>query len=90
MPFEDKTLKCKECGANFTFSAKEQELYQEKGFRNEPVRCPECRRKKRDASREMTEITCSECGKRDTVPFKPIADRPVYCRDCFEKIRAQR
>ena len=34
--FEDKTLKCKECGADFIFTAGEQEFYAEKGFQNEP------------------------------------------------------
>ena len=28
--FEDKTLKCKECGADFIFTAGEQEFYAEK------------------------------------------------------------
>jgi CxxC-x17-CxxC domain-containing protein len=37
--------------------------------------------------RQMFEITCSECGKTDTVPFQPKGDRPVLCRDCFQKRR---
>ena len=41
--FEDKTLKCKECGAEFVFTAGEQEFYAEKGFQNEPQRCKACR-----------------------------------------------
>lgn len=40
----DKTLKCKDCGAEFIFTEGEQEFYREKGFENEPQRCPECRR----------------------------------------------
>ena len=35
--YEDKTLVCKDCGKEFTFSAGEQEFYAEKGFENEPV-----------------------------------------------------
>jgi CxxC-x17-CxxC domain-containing protein len=35
--------------------------------------------------RESHKITCSECGKEDTVPFKPREGTPVYCRDCFFK-----
>ena len=35
--FEDKTLKCKECGAEFVFTAGEQAFYAEKGFQNEHV-----------------------------------------------------
>ena len=38
--FEDKTLKCVECGTEFVFSASEQEFYAEKGFTNEPKRRP--------------------------------------------------
>ncbi len=41
---QDKTLKCKDCGADFMFTVKEQEFYKEKGFDNEPTRCVECRR----------------------------------------------
>ncbi len=35
--------------------------------------------------REMHKATCAECGKECEVPFKPQADRPVYCRDCYAK-----
>jgi len=35
--------------------------------------------------REMHKATCSDCGKECEVPFKPKADRPVYCKDCFSK-----
>ncbi|QAT42770.1 zinc-ribbon domain-containing protein [Aminipila luticellarii] len=40
----DKTIVCKDCGAEFTFTESEQAFYKEKGFENEPQRCPECRR----------------------------------------------
>ena len=40
----DKTLSCKDCGADFVFTEGEQAFYAEKGFTNEPVRCPDCRR----------------------------------------------
>ena len=35
--YEDKTLVCKDCGAEFVFTAGEQEFYAEKGFQNEPM-----------------------------------------------------
>ena len=35
--------------------------------------------------RPMYAIICYECGKDSELPFKPISDRPVYCRDCFAK-----
>lgn len=40
----DKKLKCKDCSSEFTFTVGEQEFYKEKGFENEPVRCPDCRK----------------------------------------------
>ena len=40
MAFEDKTLTCADCGADFTFSADDQAYHQERGFTNEPRRCP--------------------------------------------------
>ena len=39
----DKTLTCRDCGQEFTFTAGEQEFYASKGFTNEPTRCPNCR-----------------------------------------------
>lgn len=35
--------------------------------------------------REMHDVTCASCGTRTQVPFKPTGDRPVYCRDCFQR-----
>lgn len=41
---QDKTIKCRDCGENFVFTVNEQEFYKEKGFDNDPVRCPDCRK----------------------------------------------
>src|SRR3712207_8878991 len=38
----DRTLTCRDCGQQFTFTAGEQAFYQERGF-SEPQRCPSCR-----------------------------------------------
>tara|TARA_Y100000034_G_scaffold77037_1_gene92528 strand:+ start:56 stop:394 length:339 start_codon:yes stop_codon:yes gene_type:complete len=34
---------------------------------------------------QMTEVTCSSCGERCEVPFKPTSSKPVYCDNCFGK-----
>ena len=47
MPFQDKTLACSDCGKDFTFTAGEQEFFQQKGFTNTPKRCEDCRSKKK-------------------------------------------
>ena len=36
--------------------------------------------------REMFDVVCSSCGQQTKVPFQPRGDRPVYCRDCFERV----
>lgn len=32
---------------------------------------------------QMHETTCSACGERCEVPFRPTGQKPVYCNDCF-------
>ncbi len=94
--FEDKTLRCRDCEEDFLFSASEQEFYAEKGFTNEPGRCPDCRKARKQqnrggygrsgrAQREMHDTVCAECGVDTQVPFRPTGERPVYCRDCYTK-----
>ncbi len=89
--YNDKTIVCKDCGAEFVFSASEQEFFAEKGFTNEPQRCKSCRAAKKglsrnnSAERKMFDAVCSECGKPCKVPFEPRNGRPVYCSDCFRR-----
>ena len=45
--YEDRTLSCVECNQSFTFSADDQAYHAEKGYTNEPKRCPSCRQAKR-------------------------------------------
>ncbi len=40
----DKTIVCKDCNQEFIFTENEQAFYKEKGFENEPMRCPACRK----------------------------------------------
>ena len=98
MSYEDRTLSCVECGQSFTFSADDQAYHAEKGYTNEPKRCPSCRQAKRSqrngggfggeydrGPREVHPVVCADCGKDTTVPFRPRGDRPVYCSDCFRR-----
>lgn len=48
----DKQLKCRDCGDAFTFTQGEQDFYAEKGFTNEPTRCPDCRKAKKAQQRD--------------------------------------
>ena len=94
MEYRDKTLVCVECNQPFTWSASEQLFYADRGFKNEPKRCKQCKAKKSASSggsreRVETKAVCSQCGKETTVPFKPTQGRPVYCKDCFGQRRAR-
>lgn len=88
--YEDKTLICKDCGAEFVFTAGEQEFYAEKGFVNEPQRCKSCRMARKNAAkpaRELHETVCAKCGGVAKVPFVPVEGKDYYCSECFAKIR---
>ena len=37
--------------------------------------------------REMYPAVCAECGKETQVPFEPRQGRPVYCSDCYNKVK---
>ncbi len=52
--YRDMELICRSCGATFIFTAGEQEFYADKGFLNEPTRCPKCRNR-RETQRRRTE-----------------------------------
>jgi CxxC-x17-CxxC domain-containing protein len=94
MSFVDKSLRCSDCGADFTFSAQEQELFVTRGYTNEPKRCPLCRAARKSQNhgfssyrRQMFPAVCAECGKETEVPFEPRDGRPVYCSACYDKVR---
>lgn len=48
----DRNMKCKDCGKDFVFTEGEQAFYKEKGFTNEPTRCPDCRQARKAQKRE--------------------------------------
>ena len=101
MSYQDKQLTCQDCSTSFVFSADDQQYHAEKGYTNEPKRCPNCRQSRRaggsyggssyggsdygSGQREMHPATCAGCGKQTQVPFRPSGTRPVYCSDCFGK-----
>ena len=40
--------------------------------------------------RQMFPAVCAECGKECEVPFQPREGRPVYCSECYNKVRLNR
>lgn len=33
----------------------------------------------------MHDAVCDECRRPCQVPFRPTGDRPIYCKNCFDK-----
>ena len=99
MALSDITLECSDCGSDFVFTVGEQEFHASRGFTNNPRRCTSCRNARRGqprdggggggggGQREMFIVVCASCGADATVPFRPSGDRPVYCSDCFNRMR---
>ena len=50
MNAEDKMIMCSDCNSEFVHSVADQERYAQRGFTNDPKRCPTCREKKRRTS----------------------------------------
>ena len=89
--FQDRILKCVDCGADFVFTAGEQQFFHDKNFKNEPKRCKPCKGKRQEGGssggghmKVETSAICSQCGRETTVPFRPTQGRPVFCRECFQ------
>ncbi len=94
--YQDRSIKCVDCGADFTWTVGEQVFFHDKGLKNEPKRCKPCKHAKNDrlaaittaqaaGAKQRIEVTvrCAQCHEQTTVPFYPSQGRPVYCRACF-------
>jgi CxxC-x17-CxxC domain-containing protein len=91
--YQDRSLTCRDCAEEFSFSAGEQAFFASKGLTNDPQRCPSCRAvakraRSNEGPREFHAAICGACGGQAIVPFAPRNDRPVYCSSCFDKVRA--
>ena len=78
--YEDKALKCKDCGEEFVFTAGEQEFYAEKGFQNEPQRCKKCRDARKNAGKPAREYYTTVCACFRFSPRTFCRSPRVFCR----------
>ena len=105
MSFQEKSILCSDCGTSFTFTVQEQERFASRGLTNEPKRCSWCRAARKielnenvngsgsygySPQRQLFPATCAQCGKKTQVPFQPRGGKPVYCSDCYNKVRVSR
>ena len=100
--YQDKTLTCKKCGKEFTFTAGEQAFYAGKGFRHPPAALqklpPEGEARPGETGTAKTaeqpekkryKGVCAACGKTAWVPFQPRPEQLVYCAKCYAAMREE-
>lgn len=94
--FEELDILCIDCSKNFIWTIGEQTFFRDKGLKNPPKRCKDCKQAKNERlaaiaaaqaagikQRIEVAVSCARCGAQTTVPFYPSQGRPVYCRSCF-------
>ena len=94
--FVDTGILCIDCGSDFVWTIGEQVFFRDKGLRNPPKRCKECKQAKNERlasivaaqnsgikQRIEVAVHCARCSGYTTVPFYPSQGRPVYCRSCY-------
>lgn len=101
--FAHKPKRCKKCReerrskvhdyAGSTYG-QGQGIYRAPSFRNERSFKSEYRSPMdggggswKHAKTQDHEITCSKCGARDTIPFRPLPGRDVFCHACYEDMK---
>jgi len=77
--FEDKTLNCRDCQAEFVFTAGQQEFFATKGFANGPTRCKECQAAKKARFGEEAGSGGKSWGN-DTKSWE--SKGPMKCYNC--------
>ena len=75
MEFQDKVLKCIDCGADFIFTAGEQLFFHDKQFKNEPKRCKGCKAKR-------VSVPLPNCHRTFTGSRMKISGSPRCRRTC--------
>ena len=87
-----------DCSTKFTLTSGEIDFYVQRGF-DLPKRCKNCRSARKNEKHipapipkiepmlEAADITCDNCGRESTVHFRPIPNKPVYCKLCWEGIK---
>lgn len=79
MSYQDLTLSCADCGAEFVFTAGEQEFHASKGFTTKPRRCPKCRQ-----ARKAAQNGGAPQNSGNDSSFTPRPPRQMYDAVCAE------
>jgi CxxC-x17-CxxC domain-containing protein len=79
--FQDRTLRCSDCGNTFNFTANEQTFYAERSF-SDPKRCPSCRAARKAARSGGASSRGSGSPRRDRGGQGPRQMYDIICDDC--------
>jgi hypothetical protein len=78
--YTEKSIQCVDCGANFPFSVQDQEFFAQKGYTNEPKRCPACRQvRKTERGGGAAGGSAAEAGASPSALPVPSAARRQSC-----------
>jgi len=84
MEYHDKVLKCSECSQEFIFTAGEQMFFADKGFKNEPKRCKDCKAKRSQSPGQASSVQRSLFfrifSKNDWKNYLVSGFETLYCR----------
>ena len=82
--YEDKVLKCRDCGEEFVLQQADRSFMRKRVFRMNlrDANHADAKRTAEKTPRVLTTV-CADCGKEAKVPFEPTNDRPVYCSECY-------
>jgi len=80
--YADKTLTCRDCGNTFIFTEGEQEFFAQKGFTNEPSRCPDCRSARKSEHRGGGVAYDSDRGYSGGYQRAPRQMYEAVCSQC--------
>ena len=76
---------CKECGKEFSI-IKQEEVFYEKKKLPLPVKCLDCRRKRREDlrnERKLYDRKCDKCGAELQSSYPTDSPYRVYCEKCY-------
>lgn len=94
-PTGAKPVYCQECFESKKLQEDNRQIKSKKVFKTnektskKPVERFGDRKGPYRANKRMHVSVCRSCNKEITLPFKPTKDKPVYCQDCFQKIKTK-
>ena len=83
----DRTLTCRDCGSEFTFTAGDQDFNAERGF-SEPQRCPSCRQARKSQRTQSGGGSYSGGGYGNGGGYSGGGQRqfhPAVCSECGQE-----